>query len=267
MKPTIISAALHSCEIVEALRELTRRAPKREFRGMAFAMLSVRFQLEPTLGQLNGVIFRERIVVQTEEMRTDGAAALARAAARTAAVMKRRREKAAIQREVDLLNCPDVPRMLSPFVTPHYGARGPRQKVEEPILPPVSHCQTEEAGLPRAAPPCSARQSVLLSLAPCCVMPTPLPSPPRAALPPPPPSAERMWARLSRPIPPPKFCCWPIGEPQPAMIMEFCEQPVHPDRPYCLKHCKIAYQGFRENRPKEEATATFIGLFPARRYG
>lgn len=43
----------------------------------------------------------------------------------------------------------------------------------------------------------------------------------------------------------PGMCCWPIGEPgEPSF--HFCGETIEPGRPYCARHCRIAYVKVRE---------------------
>lgn len=37
-----------------------------------------------------------------------------------------------------------------------------------------------------------------------------------------------------------RSCAWPIGDPK-TPTFHFCGEPVEPSRPYCPKHCAIAY--------------------------
>jgi len=35
-------------------------------------------------------------------------------------------------------------------------------------------------------------------------------------------------------------CQWPIGDPS-SESFQFCGEPIEPGRPYCAKHCEVAY--------------------------
>lgn len=41
-----------------------------------------------------------------------------------------------------------------------------------------------------------------------------------------------------------KECGWPVGDPKDPDFF-YCGAPVHADRPYCLNHCRRAYDGVR----------------------
>ncbi len=64
---------------------------------------------------------------------------------------------------------------------------------------------------------------------------------PRAAAPPPPPprpAAAPAAASAARHKGP--SCQWPIGDPS-SQEFAFCGEPSEPGRPYCAKHCTVAY--------------------------
>lgn len=41
-------------------------------------------------------------------------------------------------------------------------------------------------------------------------------------------------------------CSWPIGDPK-SSDFHFCGDKIVPGRPYCSKHCAVAYTNMREN--------------------
>lgn len=43
------------------------------------------------------------------------------------------------------------------------------------------------------------------------------------------------------------MCSWPIGEPGEENF-HFCGSPSHPGKPYCGKHCAIAYVAAKDRR-------------------
>lgn len=44
------------------------------------------------------------------------------------------------------------------------------------------------------------------------------------------------------PLPPAHSCAWPLWADVPTH--EYCGEPVHTGRPYCLEHCRIAFYNF-----------------------
>lgn len=46
----------------------------------------------------------------------------------------------------------------------------------------------------------------------------------------------------------PEHCRFPLGDPRDLHGFRFCGAEVHPERPYCTRHCRIAYR-----RPGERA--------------
>ena len=52
--------------------------------------------------------------------------------------------------------------------------------------------------------------------------------------------ARAALAKASPVRPPPRPCCWPIGEPRTPSF-RFCRAESEPGRPYCAEHCKLAY--------------------------
>lgn len=40
------------------------------------------------------------------------------------------------------------------------------------------------------------------------------------------------------------MCHWPIGDPRSLDTVKFCGKPSNMRRPYCARHCGIAYRGF-----------------------
>lgn len=233
--------------VINVLRDLARDCGKGEFNRRAAPLLKERFGLEPTKGQLAGVIFREGIVLQSEEMRTDGAVAVIKAQ-RMMVEKSRKRDRLAEQKEVLAASSPELPHMMNPQAIPWNLGSGaakrfhPKSAVVPPAAPPP----------PAPIAPVPAAPAIVASLRPeelaklPKLRPTPL-------------------APAARPLPRAAKCQWPLGDPEPAQIMKFCDDPTHPGRSYCTAHCRKAYQGFRENRPEHEATAGYAGLFPARR--
>lgn len=45
-------------------------------------------------------------------------------------------------------------------------------------------------------------------------------------------------------------CRWPIGESRSLSTLRFCGQAPHQERPYCLRHCRMAYR-----RPSDPPSA------------
>ena len=66
---------------------------------------------------------------------------------------------------------------------------------------------------------------------------------------------RRAVAAPSRPRPTPHFdtkgCAWPHGDPVSAEF-RFCNERIHPGRPYCRPHCEKAYIGFNPERAATE---------------
>jgi GcrA cell cycle regulator len=54
-------------------------------------------------------------------------------------------------------------------------------------------------------------------------------------------------------VSPPKPCCWPLGDPKDKENFRFCDEPSKFGRPYCRKHCEIAYIPIRDRREDEAA--------------
>lgn len=70
------------------------------------------------------------------------------------------------------------------------------------------------------------------------------------------PRMPRPAPALSRPIAGPRTCQWPTGGNETWGSITFaCTDVLHPGRPYCLDHCRTAYQGFDPHRFSGQLTA------------
>jgi len=73
-----------------------------------------------------------------------------------------------------------------------------------------------------------------------------------------PPSAPRRRPPpIERPLPPPVIeqarpCCWPLWGMERPKQYTFCDQPAAPARPYCRRHCAVAYTKIERREQRYE---------------
>lgn len=117
---------------------------------------------------------------------------------------------------------------------------------------PIKYTSEPRPRKPRA--PRSERNT--LPLLACLNSSTPAPEPSKPYV----PKIVHPEARVERPVAAKSVfitsrhpCCWPLGDPKDKENFRFCSDPSVLGRPYCAKHCEMAYIRVRDRREDEAA--------------